>query len=237
MTQNTGRVDDFLFFLQDIPVWGHRNVTDNNPAALTFHPTDPYPSSDVPPADTVFSDPDGIQQGPVFGFFAGLRQPELALTNPFPWRHIRWLATFNPRAARAGRSPQDLQFNGQGGFNSPPTYIGGTSTNTNLYHTAFRILNVGLSPEHPPRRTVLFHLPRKREDFVSVGELRHANLSEPGIGSVLQREAHQYMILDSLRPTYSIGESLADPGLLTTQIFREEWPMARDRKIPGARMH
>lgn len=223
---NGGELNDFYFFLQWIPIWGHRNTSINNPAALTFTPARPYPTAEVPSPSTIWSAPDGNLEGPVFGFFATLRQPELAI-NPQPHRHIRWLANFNPRASRIGRSPQDYQTGGQRGFNTTPNYIGATSINTNLYHTAFRAFNVGLSTLRPPEQTVLFSIPRRKEHILSIGDLRHANLSHYGVGGIEQREAHRRMVLDSFRPAMPIGESLADPRLLSNQVFREDWPMAR----------
>lgn len=228
LDQNNSTLDDMALVLQGVTVYGHAALSGSNPSALTFEPTTPYTTSvDLPDADTVFTGASGNIEGPIFGFLVTLRQPELAITSEAAWRHIRWLANYNPRASRIGREPQSYQNNGQQGFNTAPTYIGGTSNSINVYNTEFRSLNVGLSPERPPARTVLFNIPRSQKEISSIGAFRHANLSMKDSGTVLQKYAHSYIAYDSFRPTYLIGESLADPRLDIDQTTREDWPMAR----------
>ncbi|MGE9290518.1 MAG: hypothetical protein ACQKBT_05990 [Puniceicoccales bacterium] len=234
LDQNYSTLDDLALVLQDVTVFGHAYLSGSNPSALTFEPTTPYTTSaTLPDANSIFTGASGNMEGPIFGFLVTLRQPELVITSDVPWRHIRWLANYNPRASRIGREPQSYQDNGQQGFNTAPTYIGGTSYSANDYNTEFRSLNVGLSPDHPPSRTVLFNIPRSREEISSLGAFRHANLSMKDSGDVLQKYAHTYLAYDSFRPTYLIGESLADPRLLINQTFREDWPMAWHPKGSG----
>ncbi|WPJ96104.1 hypothetical protein SH580_00125 [Coraliomargarita algicola] len=235
LDQDYSTLDDLALVLQDVTIYGHAALSNSSPADLTFEPMAPYAASAaLPDAETVFTGASGNIEGPIFGFLVTLRQPELVITDETKaWRQIRWLANYNPRASRIGREPQSYQDNGQQGFNTAPTYIGGTSNSANTYNTEFRSLNVGLSPEHPPSRTVLYNIPRSREEISSIGAFRHANLSMKGSGAVRQKYAHSYLAYDSFRPTYQIGESLADPRLLIEQTMRDDWPMAWHPKGSG----
>ncbi|WP_308984598.1 hypothetical protein [Thalassobacterium sedimentorum] len=234
LNYNTGTLDDFVFFMQDIPVFGHKFIEeDSGISALTFTPADPYPETTLPDATYLFQDPSGSTNGPLGIFMVRLRQPDLAKASPKAWEPIRWLANFNPRASAFGRAPQELQTGGHGGFNAMPSYLGAFSNDPNAYND-FRVPQVGLSPVTSPDRTVLYALPRTKEDVTSIGDLRHANISMPGIGDILQKDAYKNIALDNFRPAYVIGESLADPRLLSNQTFRNSWPMSRDTMEPAA---
>jgi hypothetical protein len=228
--ESSGKLDDSVFFMRDMPVYGHNAASTSS---LTFTPAAPYPEASLPDAEYLFEDASGTTNGPLATFMVRLRQPDLAKTSPKTWEPIRWLANFNPRASAFGRAPQEFQTGGHGGFNAMPSYLGAFSYDPNAYNE-FRVPQVGLSPITSPDRTVLYSLPRSKEDLMALGDLRHANLSMPGVGDILQADAYENLALNNFRPTYAIGESLADPRLLSNETFRSSWSISRDTMASSA---
>ena len=150
-------------------------------------------------------------------------------------KDVKWLGDFNPRSPTIGCWPEEYskksnpyysgknitldgaRTGGDGhGLGTPGNYLSGILINMTSLDDAMPQPFIGYSDIGGTDRCVLFDIPEISNPeayFVSVGQLRHANLTIEN-GNYTNQLTDGYgmedFFSDNMRPAYAIGESLAD---------------------------
>lgn len=175
---------------------------------------------------------------PVFGYWMQLRMSEKVLPEAYHLPHP-WLKSYNPRGPFYGQSLIESRANGQAprGFGNLPSYyrLLAVENFSSLYNVnsngefTFPGYSVNsLSGE----RSVLYRAFEEDSDFLSIGDLMHANLV-PDAGNA--NDNLGYANYGSNYPNYAVGSSAQSPYIAADAVtpYRNQWPSGTDNTFFG----
>jgi hypothetical protein len=175
---------------------------------------------------------------PILGYWMQLRMSEQVLAERNNLPHP-WMKSYNPRGPFYGESLIEARSNGQAprGYSNLPGYykLLALDNFSSLYNVnsngeyTFPGYSAGsLSGES----AVLFRAFEDDDEFLSVGDLMHANLV-PDAGSALNNMG--YLNYGSNYPAYAVGSSSQSPYIEadSTSPYRTIWPSGTDNIFFG----
>jgi|GEM_PF-3123780 len=231
----SGFSNDPLLVIHDILYWT-LDYSSSNGGFLHLQ-QDKYPlvtlsgTGSSPLGTTPFTDALGNYETasyePVLGYWMQLRMSEKVLPEPYDLPQP-WLKSYNPRGPFYGETLIEKRTGAPRGFTTLPSYykllaLDNFSTlynvNSNGIYTFPGFSVSSLSGE----KSVLFRAFENDDDFISIGDLMHANLI-PDVGNSMDNMA--YLNYGSNYPSYAVGSSSQSPYIQadSTSPYRTTWP-------------